>query len=123
MKDLNILNIVLFYNNKNVLKIYIDIISINMQSTDTEDSQSDEQPLKGQQCGDKRPVCKPRTALWRLGEDGKYNNKPLSESYFRDYYHNKIKATVECVYCHKMTGAQKLKRHQTSKACQKFQTL
>jgi len=78
-----------------------------MESTDSDTSANDTLP-------------KPKVS-WRLGEDGKYNKKTLSESYFRDYYHNKIKAKVECEYCHKMTGAQKLKRHQTSKACQKFQ--
>ena len=78
-----------------------------MESTDSENSLNGTPP-------------KPKVS-WRLGEDGKYNNKPLSVTYFKDYYHNKIKAKVECEYCHKMTGAQKLKRHQTSKACHKFQ--
>ena len=50
-----------------------------MQNTDSENSLSDLPPSK-------KPVGRPRTAEWRRAEDGKYNNNPLSETYFNDYY-------------------------------------
>jgi hypothetical protein len=56
-----------------------------MQSTKSENSSSDSE----NSLNDKVTVTK---GSWRLGDDGKYNKKPLSESYFRDYYHEKIKS-------------------------------
>ena len=48
-----------------------------------ENSLSNEQQVK-------RPRGKPRTALWRYDRpDGKYNDNPISPSYFRDYYKEK----------------------------------
>lgn len=67
------------------------------------------------------PVTKVRS--WRYNEDGTYNNKPTSPTYFKDYYHQKLKVLVECEFCHKMTGAQKLKRHHSTNVCKKFQNL
>ena len=43
---------------------------------------------KRKDIGMKREI-RPETA-WRHKPDGTYNNTPISESYFRDYYHKKL---------------------------------
>ena len=53
-----------------------------MQTFDSEQNSSDEQVYTNV----KNPVGRPRTAIWRRAEDGKYNNNPISETYFKDYY-------------------------------------
>ena len=44
-------------------------------------------------------VDKIRKAPYRYLPDGTYDNKPLSPSYFRDYY-RKTRKPHECPYCH-----------------------
>ena len=75
-----------------------------MQNTDSENSSSDEQ---------KKQVGRPRTSLWRY-ENGKYNDKPNSETYFNDYYHEKLSIKVECPHCQKLVVKQTLGRHITT---------
>ena len=58
-----------------------------------------------------------RKALWRWNEDGTYNNKPTSESYFRDYYRRKASHHVNCSFCNKSVVFHDIKRHQRSKKC------
>ena len=58
-----------------------------------------------------------KTALWRYNEDGTYNNKPLSESYFRDYYRKNASHHVNCNCCNKSIVVHDIKRHQRSKRC------
>ena len=87
-----------------------------MQSTDRENSLSDEPEVvvKPKQVRTKR-------AIWRYGEDGTYNNNPLSEAYFKDY-HKKLGIKVVCEFCGSTVNKQKLKcEHQLSKKCLKFQ--
>ena len=60
-----------------------------------------------------------RKALWRWNEDGSYNHKPTSESYFRDYYREKCSIQVECPLCNRSVVKQKLARHQQTKVCVK----
>ena len=62
-------------------------------------------------------IKKERKAAWRWGEGGKYNNKPTSEAYFRDYYREKLAIKVQCPLCGNMVVKQKLQRHQTTKMC------
>ena len=62
-------------------------------------------------------IKKERKAAWRYNEDGTYNNKPVSESYFRDYYREKLAIKVECPLCGKFSNKEKLKRHQRSTRC------
>ena len=87
-----------------------------MQHTESENSSSEEQPQK-------RPVGKPRTAMWRYErEDGKYNNNPISPTYFNEYYHEKLSIKVECPYCKKLVVKQTLGRHiSTVQKCLKIQ--
>ena len=71
----------------------------------------------------KKSRGRPRFALWRYNEDGTYNNKPISESYFHDY-HKAHLAIVECEFCHRHLTIQKLKRHKLSnKNCLIIQNL
>ena len=89
-----------------------------MQSFDSEHNSSDEQVYTSV----KNPVGRPRTAIWRRSEDGKYNNNPLSETYYKDYYHEKLAIKVQCPFCGSTVNKQKLKsEHQQSKKCLKFQ--
>ena len=44
-------------------------------------------------------VVKPRKAPYRYLPDGTYDNKPLSPTYFRDYY-RKTRKPHECPHCH-----------------------
>ena len=76
--------------NTNIENIYNEV-------TDSENNSSDNQikPTKTRKQIE-------RKALWRWGEDGKYNNKPVSESYFRDYYKEHLQAIyIECPHCKK----------------------
>ena len=45
------------------------------------------------------PASKIRKAPYRYLPDGTYDNKPLSPTYFRDYY-RKTRKPHECPYCH-----------------------
>ena len=58
-----------------------------------------------------------RKALWRWNEDGTYNHKPTSESYFRDYYRRTASHHVNCSFCNKSVVFHDIKRHQRSKKC------
>ena len=64
----------------------------------------------------KKPVGKPRTALWRYErEDGKYNDKPISPSYFNDYYIKYLKNIyIECPHCKTLIGKKNYARHISS---------
>ena len=87
-----------------VLKKNIHII-ITVINTDSEHNSSEEQPQK-------RPVGKPRTAIWRSQrDDGKYNKNPISPTYYNDYYREKMSIKVQCPYCEKLVVKQTLGRH------------
>ena len=60
-------------------------------------------------------------AVWRYRSDGTYNNKPLSESYFRDYYREKLSHKVECKFCKREVCMQQMKRHQNTAKFLNFQ--
>jgi hypothetical protein len=60
-----------------------------------------------------------RRAPWRYREDGTYNNNPLSGTYFRDYYHDKLSIKKQCELCNRPVCLQQIKRHQKSSLCQK----
>ena len=91
-----------------------------MQSFDSEQNSSDEQVYTNVES----PVGRPRTAIWRRSEDGKYNNNPISETYFKDYYREKLAIKVQCRFCGSTVNKQKLKsEHQLSKKCLKFQNI
>jgi len=68
------------------------------------------------------PIKKERAkrAPWRYNEDGSYNNKPISKTYFRDYYHEKIACKVECDLCGRIVGKQKLDRHKRTNVCARY---
>lgn len=52
--------------------------------------------------------------------DGKYNNKPLDEAYFRNYYQKNYSKEYTCLICGKqLNNIQKIKRHELSKFCLK----
>ena len=46
----------------------------------------------------KPKLVRPRTALYRYREDGTYDKRPLSKTYFKDYY-EAHKETVTCEHC------------------------
>jgi len=46
----------------------------------------------------KPKLVRPRTALYRYKEDGTYDKRPLSKTYFKDYY-EAHKETVTCGHC------------------------
>ena len=52
-----------------------------------------------------------KRAIWRYNEDGTYNIKPLDETYFNNYYHEKLGVKVECPYCKKFVVKPTLDRH------------
>ena len=89
--------------------------------SNSENTISDEQDLPRV----KNPVGRPRTAIWRRTEDGKYNNNPLSEAYFRDYYKEHLRAIyIECPHCKKPIGKHNYPRHLASgKKCLKIRNL
>jgi hypothetical protein len=90
-----------------------------MQNTDSENSSSDSPPPK-------RPVGKPRTAMWRYErEDGKYNKNPLSSEYYNDYYVEHLKNIyIECPHCKTMIGKKNYARHiNHGKKCLKIRSL
>ena len=69
---------------------------------------------------DKRTI---RRAPWRWNEDGTYNHKPTSESYFRDYYRKNASHHVNCTFCNKSVVFHDIKRHQKTKKCLLVQSL
>jgi formylmethanofuran dehydrogenase subunit E len=79
-------------------------------------SENNEEQIKKEREREKR-------ALWRYSGDGTYNNKPISETYFRDYYREKIACKVACDLCGRIVGKQKLDLHQKTKICAKYATL
>ena len=62
-------------------------------------------------------IKKERKAAWRYNIDGTCNNKPSSESYFRDYYRRKASHHINCSFCNKSVVFHDIKRHQRSKKC------
>ena len=85
-----------------------------MQTTDSS-SDEPEVVVKPKQVRTKR-------AIWRYNDDGTYDKKPLTETYFNDYYHKKLGIKVVCEFCGSTVNKQKLKcEHQLSKKCLKFQ--
>ena len=85
-----------------------------MQSTDSSSSEP-EVVVKPKQVRTKR-------AIWRYNDDGTYDKKPLTETYFNDYYHKKLGIKVVCEFCGSTVNKQKLQcQHQLSKKCLKFQ--
>ena len=74
-------------------------------------SENEEQQIKKE---------KVRKAEWRYNEDGTYNNKPISNTYFRDYYREKIACKVECVLCGRMVGKQKIHLHKLTNLCTRY---
>ena len=91
-----------------------------MESTDSEKSLVQEQ-VKPKGHWNPSPKGRVRSALWRYREDGTYNNNPISESYYRDYYHEKLSMKKECEFCKSSVCMQQIKRHQKSAKCLKFQ--
>jgi hypothetical protein len=87
-----------------------------MQSFDSERNSSD-----GETVMTKPKQVRIKRAIWRYGEDDTYNNKPISETYFRDYYHEKLSMKAECEYCKSVICIQQMKRHQHAAKCLKFQ--
>ena len=65
-----------------------------------------------------------KRAPWRR-EGDKYNNKPLSETYFNDYYITHLKDIyIECPHCKTMIGKKNYARHISSgKKCLKNRAL
>ena len=59
---------------------------------------------------------------WRHREDGTYDNRPTSLTYYQEWYQNKPKLIVTCEFCNKVTGKEKLYRHHKSLGRMKFQT-
>ena len=67
-----------------------------MQSSDSENNTNNDSPPQ---------------KSWRWNEDGTYNNKPSSPTYFNEYYHKNLSIKVECPYCKKLVAKQTLGRH------------
>ena len=67
----------------------------------------------------KMRTTRKESAVWRYREDGTYNNKPNSPTYFKDYYNKKLAFKIECPLCGTIVGQQKLKLHQTTQKCAK----
>ena len=61
-------------------------------------------------------------AVWRYRDDGTYDKNPLSPTYYKDYYNAKLSYKVECEFCKKMLGQQKIKEHQQRDICLKRRT-
>jgi hypothetical protein len=91
-----------------------------METTDSENSVNESPKLPMV----KRGRGRPKTAPWR-SEGEKYNSKPVSESYFRDYYGEHLRSIyVECPHCHKQIGKHNYTRHLASgKKCLKIRNL
>ena len=88
-----------------------------MQFTESENSSSD-----GQALVQKPKQVRIKRAIWRYSDDGKYNKNPLSETYYNEYYHEKLSIKVECPYCKKLVVKQTLGRHiNTVQKCLKIQ--
>ena len=93
--------------NTNIIQNQVTTIENNS------DKSSDERPVKN-------PVGRPRVE-WRHMANGKYDKNPISKTYYKDYYNEKLSYKVECEFCKKMIGQQKLKVHQARDTCKKFQ--
>ena len=67
------------------------------------------------------PASKIRKAPYRYLPDGTYDNKPLSPTYFRDYY-RKTRKPHECPYCHVVLNHRDglYKHNIRSKKCKKL---
>jgi len=67
------------------------------------------------------PASKIRKAPYRYLPDGTYDNKPLSPTYFRDYY-RKTRKPHECPYCHVVLNHRDglYKHNIRSKTCNKL---
>ena len=88
-----------------------------------ENTDSEKQLDNNNKTEEKQDGRKIKRALWRYNEDGSYNNKPFSKTYFIDYYHAN-KTNVECDICHRIVTKQKFKRHKLeSKKCLAIQEL
>ena len=89
-----------------------------MINTDSEHDSSEEQVLP-----EKPKQVRIKRALWRYQrEDGKYNNNPISPTYYNEYYHEKLSIKVQCPYCKKSVVKQTLNRHiSTVQKCLKIQ--
>ena len=87
-----------------------------MEITNVEINSSDNQiePTKTRKIMERR-------ASWRYRDDGTYNNNPLSGTYFRDYYRDKLSIKKECELCNRPVCVQQIKRHQKSSLCLKNQ--
>ena len=99
--------------NKPSFKEISPYISTKMETFDLPSSGED---------GAKRPRGRQRYAMWRWNEDGTYNNGPSSQTYFKDYYHEKLAFKVECPLCKSVVGQQKLKDHQATRKCAKLRS-
>ena len=66
-------------------------------------------------------VVKARKAPYRYLPDGTYDNKPLSPTYFRDYY-RRTRKPHECPYCHTILNHRDglYKHNIRSKKCKKL---
>ena len=98
-------------DNSNIENVYNEVSNIeNIYNENTTE-------VKPKQVRTKR-------ALWR-SEGDKYNNKPLSEAYFRDYYNDHLKNIyVECPHCKREIGKSNFQRHLASgKKCLKIRNL
>ena len=91
-----------------------------MRSTESENSSSNEPEV----------VVKPKQvrikrAIWRYNEDGTYNKNPLSETYYKDYYVERVKHVyIECPYCKKSIHKPHYARHiNTAQKCMKNRNL
>ena len=91
-----------------------------MQNSDSENVLSDVpiETAKPKQVRTKR-------AIWRYNDDGTYNNNPLSEAYFRNYYKERLSTIyIECPHCKKPIGKHNFPRHLASgKKCLKIRNL
>ena len=89
-----------------------------MENTNIEniyDEVVDSDEVKPKRKWNPNPNGRVKSAFWRYREDGTYNNNPISESYYRDYYKEHLSAIyVECPYCKKQIGKHNYPRHLTS---------
>ena len=82
-----------------------------MQTTDSS-SDEPEVVVKPKQVRTKR-------AIWRYNDDGTYNKNPLSETYYKDYYLERVKHVyIQCPYCNKSIHKPHYARHiNTAQKC------
>ena len=91
-----------------------------MQNTDSEHGSNDEQVLP-----EKPKQVRIKRALWRYNEDGTYNNNPISPTYYKDYYLERVKHLyLECPYCKKSIHKPHYARHiNTAQKCLKYRNI